>query len=48
MARVVYDALLQGKRIRARYASRSADGKKRADIESNLHTAPIVRTATVP
>ena len=35
VARVVYDALLQGKRFRARYASRSADGKERADIEIN-------------
>jgi predicted DNA-binding transcriptional regulator YafY len=35
VARVVYDALLQGRRFRARYASRSADGKERADVEIN-------------
>jgi len=35
VARVVYDALLQGRRFSARYASRSADGKEREDVEIN-------------
>ena len=35
VARTVYDALLQGKRFTARYASRSAVGKEPSDVEIN-------------
>lgn len=35
VARTVYDALLQGKRFIARYASRSAVGKEPGDVEIN-------------
>ncbi len=35
VARVVYDALLQGRRFSASYASRSATGKEREGVERN-------------